>query len=182
MKDTDIRNIIIKNIEYIRNTFDKVYQINFDKNITSMQVKSMPLNKGMSSSICVGLIPETIISYDPDFNKLHLYKQNFERVIKKYNDKEYYLISKLILHSLIHMASTDRDKKLSGINNGKENNTALNEAITELLSVMAYPKCDLASSPLCFETMLCSELAVVVSPKHLFNSYFNFHKFFFLSI
>ena len=33
MKDTDIRNIIIKNIEYIRNTFDKVYQINFDKNI-----------------------------------------------------------------------------------------------------------------------------------------------------
>lgn len=181
MSDELLASIINDNIKYLKSYIKDDEKDNLYKNLSTFQVfKDNNVNNYLKNSqniengnILLGL-------YSMGNNSIVLFNENLNKIKLIYNDVNNKISSRLILHELFHMASTNKDKYLGGINTYKNgdfdiliDNTGLNEGITEKLAYEAYPSLTFMHSAYIYELLLTLQLSCIIGSEVINKSYFN---------
>ncbi len=162
MGEVDIKQLLSKNIDFIRNNFDKLYLKEFDNNIANIKIKCVHNYVDDNSQT------RLLSNYDLEHNRLLLYPNNLNRY-----DKDN--AGRLLMIDLLNIASSNCVNGDCGVNNKVEKNYGLNDGITEYFSFTAYPNVLLFNSKYLFELLLTMQLITIVGIRNISLSYFNFH-------
>ena len=174
MSDELLIELLNNNIRYIQNNIDEKYKSDFDRNLNGLKVKRVHGVNDVLSTLALCHDALMLGLYSVDKNTLLLFNEHMETIRNMYKDKDNSISSRLILHELFHMASSCKNK-YSGVNTINNNNTGLNEGITELLSFIKFSNVNLNYSGYLYELLLTIQLSSLIGKNKLYDAYFITH-------
>lgn len=171
-------------LECIENIIPVEYRSNFYKNLMTLEIEIgieyVPLNNEKQDEI------KDLGGYDIRHNKITIYKHtldNLNEYAQTTNNKNETFgreINRIIIHELLHMASSFFEKEKNRIVCGfrdthSENLNGLTEGFTELLSMMFVPGTLEINSGYYLHALLSKQLLFLVGFDTMIKSYFGLH-------
>jgi hypothetical protein len=176
-------------IEIILQNVDEINRENFYRNLKNLKVNinfEEMIEEAKKETIYEPSVD--MASYNSQLNCISFNQNSFSycyQLSRTTNNPDHYLwndVNKAILHELFHMSSSSYDDtnktSKSGLNfydpNQKNfnSNRGLTEGITEFLAFSGFPNNNWYASGYFIESLLVQQLASIVDPKIIVNSYF----------